>query len=383
MYPNPQDNSTHNRARGTRQNRTAPDAQSGQGEWLQPTYMEVDGDFAHYPGSGMVNPPASYSQRNQGLGVAISPMSPMGIVTEPYPQIPQQLLSPSRSSVASTSGHRISPQYTGSVSGSASLGPYSSNPLAPRIPPTTPAPSTAELRQGVTYGAAGGAAPSNYFPVDTRTSSSRSTGGSLTWVRPKVTPFAAAHGSGSGSSSSTRNTHQSRPRCKLPHCENPAYFDRRINEQREFCEEHIGGVVNVGFAGCCQMCKKMPARLDSDVCSEACRKMMASSSNSGYQQPTATGQPALQQIVQPTLQPSLYYPSQQPAAQQPSSAGDPRKRSRKDSIPDGLGPTCQECRRHFTKETRSRFCSKNCEDAHRKYNSSSGGGGSSSKSRRS
>jgi hypothetical protein len=49
------------------------------------------------------------------------------------------------------------------------------------------------------------------------------------------------------------------------------------------------------------------------------------------------------------------------------------------SVPEGLLPTCQECRRPIMKETRtgSRFCSKACEEANRKYSSSS-----SSKSRR-
>jgi hypothetical protein len=43
------------------------------------------------------------------------------------------------------------------------------------------------------------------------------------------------------------------------------------------------------------------------------------------------------------------------------------------TVPEGLVPTCQECRRPILKETRtgSRFCGKACEDANRKYNSSS------------
>jgi len=145
----------------------------------------------------------------------------------------------------------------------------------------------------------------------------------------------------------------------------------------------------------------MPARLDSEFCSEACSNLnarVASSGATSYHQPTV--QPAVQQMMQPTSQPMhphVRQPPVQPAATElcencrrdPSrgtkgkrscsgecaAAGDPSKLrkqpERKDiSVPEGLGPTCQECRRHM-KETRSRYCSKACEEASRKYHSTS------------
>ena len=156
--------------------------------------------------------------------------------------------------------------------------------------------------------------------------------------------------------------------------------------------------VSVGFARCCRLCRKMPARLDSEFCSEACSNLnarVASSGATSYHQPTV--QPAVQQMMQPTSQPMhphVRQPAVQPAPAKlfenyrssrgtqgmTSCSGEyatagismPRKQPERNdiSVPEGLGPTCQECRRHM-KETRSRYCSKACEEASRKYHSTS------------
>ena len=132
-------------------------------------------------------------------------------------------------------------------------------------------------------------------------------------------------------------------------------------------------IIPDGFAGRCAMCKKMPARLDSEFCSDACRSMrehmgilstMTGNTSHYQQQPTPT-----------TRQPA---PHMQRA---PSNGGSGAavgvshtgKRPAENPVPQGLVPTCQECRRPIMKESRtgSRFCGRNCEEAYRKYNSSS------------
>jgi len=207
---------------------------------------------------------------------------------------------------------------------------------------------------------------------------------------------------GSGSTSSTNNTtHQTRhnlPQCKLPRCDKPAIFDHRINEQREYCEEHIRRAISVGFAGCCLTCQNMPARLDSEFCSEACRNSHAASSStaaSGYPRAQSTVQDVVMQDVRPTPQPPPVHsqqPTVQPAAKlcenchssrgtqgkRPCSGGEcanaqAKKRSGgsgANRVPEGLGPACQDCRRPM-KDSRSRYCSKECEEAGRRFGSSS------------
>ena len=200
----------------------------------------------------------------------------------------------------------------------------------------------------------------------------------------------------SGPGPTTSNVHQSR-QCKLPGCRKAAIFDPSINEQREFCEDHIkyvlrpplrarrllvmslsSHVIPDGFAGRCAMCKKMPARLDSEFCSDACRSMsehmgIPSTMTGHYQQPSPTTRPA---PVAPHMQ---RVPSNGGSG---AAAGVPHadKRPAENSVPEGLVPTCQECRRPIMRESRtgSRFCGRNCEEAYRIYSSSS----SSSKSRR-
>ena len=154
----------------------------------------------------------------------------------------------------------------------------------------------------------------------------------------------------------------------------------------------------------------MPARLDSElrVCSEACRKALeASSSNTGagyYRQ--STGQSAVPPPGQPTPQPPVHHPHGPAASVQSAPppklcencrssqaalgkrhcsacaaalAADPRatkkRRSGKDdlthSVPDGLRPACQECRRPIKESRAGRYCSKECEEASRKYSSAS------------
>lgn len=152
------------------------------------------------------------------------------------------------------------------------------------------------------------------------------------------------HDSRPTSATSSRNL----PQCKLPRCEKPVIFDYRINEQREFCDEHIGYflrvvscenssfklcfcrlVIPVGFAGRCMMCR-MPARLDSEFCSEACRCMnaqMEPSGTTGYHQPTV--QPAVQEMVQtsatppPSVRPERTYNLQFQRPWEPESGWDP------------------------------------------------------------
>ncbi|KAH8983992.1 hypothetical protein EDB86DRAFT_169289 [Lactarius hatsudake] len=133
--------------------------------------------------------------------------------------------------------------------------------------------------------------------------------------------------------SSTSNIHQTRyniPRCKCPRCDKPAVFDQHINEQREFCEEHIKCVISVGLATCCSVCREMPARLDSEFCSESCSNVNARRVTS--------------------LDPLDYRLRIQPE---------------RSDVPESLPSTCQECR-GFMKEGRGRYCSKACEDASRK-----------------
>ena len=141
-------------------------------------------------------------------------------------------------------------------------------------PPHTPASFAAPPRQEAIYGAIGhsaGSSSSNYFNADSTTRPPTATGtiGSkplppsfslviLNRVLNSIAPkghdpqsqrygSAAASGSGLTSSSNRGNAHQSRPRCKLPRCEKAAIFDRSINEQREFCEDHIGYVFKFSY----------------------------------------------------------------------------------------------------------------------------------------
>jgi hypothetical protein len=328
MYPNTQANSAQFRARASSIRQT--DAQSGQGERGQSSYMEVDSAFTHYPGSGVVNTPAFYSQRARGLARGVA--SSMSQITGPYPQVPQKS---NRTPVPRTGNHRSSPQYNSSVP--CSFGAYTSNPSAGHIP------------------------SSSYFPADPRPPSIiRSTGGTS---RGRVSVPPQIQGSASFSSSS--NAHQSRPRCILPRCEKSAIFDRTINEQWEFCEDHMGHMIPVGFAGCCVVCRKMPARLDSEFCSDACRSMNAqmgsSSNNAGHQQqPPSTTRPS-----STSIQRSVSSSGESAAVGVPGN-----QRWVENSVPEGLLPTCQECRRPIMKETciNSCFCSKACDEANRKYN---------------
>ena len=203
----------------------------------------------------------------------------------------------------------------------------------------------------------------------------------------------------SGPGPTTSNVHQSR-QCKLPGCRKAAIFDPSINEQREFCEDHIkyalrpplrarrllvmslsSHVIPDGFAGRCAMCKKMPARLDSEFCSDACRSM---SEHMGIPS-TITGNTGHQYQQQPpstTRQPAPHMQRAPSNGGSGAAVGVPHtsRRPAENSVPEGLVPTCQECRRPIMKESRtgSLFCGRNCEEAYRKYSSSS----SSSKSRR-
>ncbi len=116
--------------------------------------------------------------------------------------------------------------------------------------------------QEVSYRAAGGTVSPPYVTAEPQSSpTTRTTGGE---PLPHSSSLAAqnresnsgvskghvpSHFHRSSSISSTSNSHQTRlnlPRlgCELPHCDKPALFDQHINEQREYCEEHIGYVLN-------------------------------------------------------------------------------------------------------------------------------------------
>jgi hypothetical protein len=175
------------------------------------------------------------------------------------------------------------------------------------------------------------------------------------------------------------NAHQTwnLPRCKLPGCEKQAIFDPRINEQREFCEVHIGHAIHVGFAGPCLACESMPARLDSKFCSDACRRLGAraapgpSSTTTGYFQPTGFVQPAVLPLGQPTPQPPVHSHVRREPAVQPAPPIKLSKSWKGDySVPEGLAPTCQECRGPI-KGRRDHYCSKACEEENRRISSGS------------
>lgn len=318
---------------GTQQTRTA-DAPS-RGRSSQPGVNSTTPSLAHYYlGSGMasVGAPSVYSPSNQGI--VTSPPSQM------VPQPPNQtFVAPLR---ASNIHHSTSPQYNNI--GSFPSGPYASNPSAAHVPPPLTTSATKQPRTEVRYNAAGvtGVPPPHYVtpglqpsPTTKPITKATSTG-----------DYAPSPFHGSGSTPSSSNTHQTRsgpPLCKLPRCDKPAIFDRHINEQREYCGEHIKHAISVGFAGCCLWCKKMPARLESRFCSEVCNAHAKSSPGTSLDHQQTTVQPAVPKIRPPKKNPT---------------------------VPDGLGQACQECRRPM-EETPSRYCSKECKEASRKFRGAS------------
>jgi hypothetical protein len=140
-----------------------------------------------------------------------------------------------------------------------------------------------------------------------------------------------------------------------------------------FCRRAIP----VGFAGRCLTCQSMPARLDSEFCSEACRRARAASSSTttGYPQPTGVVpvQPAVLPPPQwqPTPEPPVHSYVRESAVQPaPAKVSNKRPRKIEYSVPEGFGLTCQSCRRSM-KEPRGHYCSKECEEASRKSSRSS------------
>ena len=155
--------------------------------------------------------------------------------------------------------------------------------------------------------------------------------------------------------------------------------------------------ISVGFAGCCLICQVMPARYDSEFCSEACKNSRAApSSTSVY--PHLTRQYTGSQAVKPSSQPPVQSNVQkstgtaQPTSAKPcETCGSPRGAQGKRtcscaaannsmkqpgsnySVPEGLQPTCPECRRPIMnlKEARGRCCSKACEEERRKSKNTS------------
>ncbi|KAI0245981.1 hypothetical protein BJV78DRAFT_215487 [Lactifluus subvellereus] len=160
------------------------------------------------------------------------------------------------------------------------------------------------------------------------------------------------------SGSAPHSGHSHRPQCKVPGCQNSAYFDNTINEQRYYCETHIRTVVRDGFAAPCRRCQQMPAHDNSEFCSRSCSNAGARGQQVVYQQPTMT-QPA------PTLCEECR--SSQAKLGKRFCGGtcannhNARRQREGSSVYDSFKPTCQECRRPM--EHNGRFCSRECERA--------------------
>ncbi|KAI9454392.1 hypothetical protein BJY52DRAFT_729321 [Lactarius psammicola] len=227
MTSNTPDKYPHNLARGydsgTRQTRTGY-PHSGQGARSQPSQPGVDGTLVDYPGSGIARTPAVYSPTTQ-------PGQASPLLHTSYQPLNHSHVALS----ASHGGHSTSPR-SNSMNSVPSGTYYAPNPPAAHTHSRTPASPMEQQWQELQPSPA-----------------TRTTGG-------HVPPQSY----GSNSTSSTSNSHHTRlsnlPRlgCKLPRCDKPAIFDQHINEQREYCEEHIKCAVSVGFARCCVRCRKMP-----------------------------------------------------------------------------------------------------------------------------
>ncbi|KAH9992194.1 hypothetical protein BJV74DRAFT_834813 [Russula compacta] len=63
------------------------------------------------------------------------------------------------------------------------------------------------------------------------------------------------------------------PACRLPHCNNPVFFDRRVNELREWCsDEHMRAAMMNGIEKPCKQCRVWPRRYGYKLCSgQTCR----------------------------------------------------------------------------------------------------------------
>ncbi|KAH8991278.1 hypothetical protein EDB92DRAFT_689270 [Lactarius akahatsu] len=308
-------------------------------------------------GSGMARSPSVQSPPSHHI---------RGVVALSPSQIGYQ--HPSRPPVAPSvsNGGRGTSLQSSSIPSSS--GPYASS--ATHTPATPASPMKHQWSEGG-YRASGGAVPLPYVIAELQSSpTTRTTGGRVP---------SQSYGS--------NPTRYNLPRCKMPHCDKPAIFDQHINEQREYCEEHINCAVSVGFARCCSVCQKMPARLDSEFCSESCsnlnvrRHSMAPPGTPGYNR-QHTGE----EMVSSTAHSPIHAPHTATAKQASTKlcencrkkgkgpcSGDcaaagnlkPRKQSDRTVVPEGLGQTCQECR-GFIKEGHGRYCSKRCEEASRK-----------------
>jgi len=64
-----------------------------------------------------------------------------------------------------------------------------------------------------------------------------------------------------------------RPKCRYPGCNNYVFFDRRVNELREFCsDEHMGAAIQRGLEKPCRHCGMWPRRYGYKYCSgDVCR----------------------------------------------------------------------------------------------------------------
>ncbi|KAH9957149.1 hypothetical protein BC827DRAFT_723211 [Russula dissimulans] len=118
-----------------------------------------------------------------------------------------------------------------------------------------------------------------------------------------------------GNPLSTNNS--GRPQCRIPRCTQPTFFDNHIQEQLDYCEEHIYSSVSEGFAALCRRCNRLPTRDDSKYCSQACGSAEGGGS----------------MVRQPSV------------------------------VPHGFAASCQECRRPMPPNTNQHFCSMECETA--------------------
>ncbi|KAI9452455.1 hypothetical protein F5148DRAFT_1235955 [Russula earlei] len=135
------------------------------------------------------------------------------------------------------------------------------------------------------------------------------------------------------------------PRCILPGCTQPVFFDSRIQEQLDYCEAHISAAITLGFAALCEQCKRLPARDDSKYCSQVCSsadvvalckrcRRFPARDDSKYCSPGCSSADVVGSSV--VRQPPI--------------------------VPQGFVAACQDCRRPMQNATH-RFCSVECEDA--------------------
>jgi hypothetical protein len=62
------------------------------------------------------------------------------------------------------------------------------------------------------------------------------------------------------------------PLCRFPRCNNPVFFDTRVNEYREWCsDQHMRDAIAYKVEKLCNTCQRFPRRNGVRYCSNACR----------------------------------------------------------------------------------------------------------------